>query len=485
MAVSARKIKAKELVTDLRSGMNDTEIMAKHTLTQEQLKHLKGQLVSKGLIEHNERSSNSIDTESIIAEIRKAAESGFYEPQPTQFSDKWLIAIGAAIIGLGMWGFLSYGEGGYVFLTSLIGGPFLIAGLWKTLRSALRSPDMDRLKPELIPHELARGTSKGQIIKGLIKIGWNRTAARQFVFQIDKALQSSPQWKLRTSRRYKKYMIAGGSAFIGGLALTAITFYEAAARDGGTIYVFWHAIAFGALAFLWGLIGWLKNRTSPSFPFNKSPDQKNGPAMNESLHKIKSRDLVEDLGSGLSDAEIMTKHSLSLEQMKQLIEQLVSKGFVPQNELNSREMHVRSENPKKPTEATAPVPTPEQTKRPSAIYKIVAWLNIIGALILGATVLWIVYKSPSIDHVLNLFSYYSVFIGLAILILFLIILVVGRLFKATSLKPFYLSACIFMLVAGGAHVALQIEKKESKSLQKSAPVQDTLGHSPALSRTTT
>ena len=30
MAVSARKIKAKELVTDLRSGMNDAEIMAKH-----------------------------------------------------------------------------------------------------------------------------------------------------------------------------------------------------------------------------------------------------------------------------------------------------------------------------------------------------------------------------------------------------------------------------------------------------------------------
>ncbi len=49
-----RKVKAREFVTDLRSGMDDDELTAKYSLTRDQFHKLLRMAVDSGLIEREE-----------------------------------------------------------------------------------------------------------------------------------------------------------------------------------------------------------------------------------------------------------------------------------------------------------------------------------------------------------------------------------------------------------------------------------------------
>lgn len=61
------------------------------------------------------------------------------------------------------------------------------------------------------------------------------------------------------AKRGRTRMWIGGLAVLGGGIATAAT-YSAAADGGGTYYVFWGAMVFGALLFLQGIVEYRKNR---------------------------------------------------------------------------------------------------------------------------------------------------------------------------------------------------------------------------------
>ncbi|MCL4553011.1 MAG: hypothetical protein M1305_05605, partial [Candidatus Marsarchaeota archaeon] len=94
-----------------------------------------------------------------------------------------------------------------------------------------------------IKAELAEGTAKGTLIRTLVKNGWDRQEAAQFVKQIAYELTTNPEDALLLIKRYKKYMLFGGTATIGGLV--AVLYGASGIPLAGIIFV------------LWGFVGWM------------------------------------------------------------------------------------------------------------------------------------------------------------------------------------------------------------------------------------
>jgi hypothetical protein len=65
------------------------------------------------------------------------------------------------------------------------------------------------------------------------------------------------EWQNVRSKKYKKHLILGLLWMIGGGTLTLVTYN--AASPGGTYFIFWGAIIWGAIDFIRGAVGWLRD----------------------------------------------------------------------------------------------------------------------------------------------------------------------------------------------------------------------------------
>lgn len=126
------------------------------------------------------------------------------------------------------------------------------------------SPEDQKALEELtkaIASELAEGKSQDSIAKELVKNNWPETKAKEFVAHIANALEQykqSPEGRSQLASAYAKHMIYGFLWAAGGIIVTAVS-YSAVAESGGTYVVAWGAVVFGAIEFLIGLVGYIKN----------------------------------------------------------------------------------------------------------------------------------------------------------------------------------------------------------------------------------
>jgi len=113
-----------------------------------------------------------------------------------------------------------------------------------------------------VAKELAEGKKKEEVTKKLLKQGWPKESANNFVENINQALErykNSPEGQRILASKYKRHMIYGVLWAVGGTAVTAATY--SAASSGGVYFVAWGAILFGIIDFFRGLFGWLKYRS--------------------------------------------------------------------------------------------------------------------------------------------------------------------------------------------------------------------------------
>jgi len=118
---------------------------------------------------------------------------------------------------------------------------------------------------QYVAQNLAEGKDKGGITKELVKLGWVKETAAQFVDNIEEELKiraeeykRTPEGRQVMAAQYKRHMLYGILWAAGGTAVTIAT-YEAAS-EGGWFIVAWGAIIFGIIDFFRGLFGWLKYR---------------------------------------------------------------------------------------------------------------------------------------------------------------------------------------------------------------------------------
>jgi hypothetical protein len=118
---------------------------------------------------------------------------------------------------------------------------------------------------QYVAQNLAAGKDKGGITKELVKLGWAKETAAQFVDNIEEELKRraeeykrTPEGRQAMAAQYKRHMLYGILWAAGGTAVTIAT-YEAAS-EGGWFIVAWGAIIFGIIDFFRGLFGWLKYR---------------------------------------------------------------------------------------------------------------------------------------------------------------------------------------------------------------------------------
>jgi hypothetical protein len=110
---------------------------------------------------------------------------------------------------------------------------------------------------------LAGGTKPQAVVKQLIKRGVPAEGARRLVAEASAALDAywkSPEGRQALGKRYRGRMIRGLLWAVGGLVVTAIT-YASASDKGGTYYIFWGAVLFGAIDFFAGFVGWLRHQS--------------------------------------------------------------------------------------------------------------------------------------------------------------------------------------------------------------------------------
>lgn len=118
---------------------------------------------------------------------------------------------------------------------------------------------------QYVAQNIAQGKDKGGITKELVKLGWPKETAAQFVDNIEEELKRraeeykrTPEGRQTMAAQYKRHMLYGILWAAGGTAVTIGT-YEAAS-EGGWYIVAWGAIIFGVIEFFRGLFGWLKYR---------------------------------------------------------------------------------------------------------------------------------------------------------------------------------------------------------------------------------
>lgn len=118
---------------------------------------------------------------------------------------------------------------------------------------------------QYVANSLTEGKGKGGITKTLVKQGWSKETAAQFVDDIEQEVnrraeeyRSTPEGRQTMARQYKRHMLYGILWAGGGVAVTIAT-YEAAS-EGGWFIVASGAIIFGIIDFFRGLFGWLKYR---------------------------------------------------------------------------------------------------------------------------------------------------------------------------------------------------------------------------------
>ncbi len=118
---------------------------------------------------------------------------------------------------------------------------------------------------QYVTQNLVEGKDKRGITKELVKLGWPKETAAQFIDSHEEELKRraeeykrTPEGRQAMAAQYKRHMLYGILWAAGGTAVTIAT-YEAAS-EGGWFIVAWGAIIFGIIDFFRGLFGWLKYR---------------------------------------------------------------------------------------------------------------------------------------------------------------------------------------------------------------------------------
>lgn len=116
---------------------------------------------------------------------------------------------------------------------------------------------------EAVTRSLASGQSPQAVARQLIKRGIPPEPANRLVAEAAAAVdifRKSPEGRKALMKRYQGRMIRGLLWALGGLLVTAITYSMASGR-GGTYYIFWGAVLFGAIDFFGGFLGWLRHQS--------------------------------------------------------------------------------------------------------------------------------------------------------------------------------------------------------------------------------
>jgi hypothetical protein len=112
-----------------------------------------------------------------------------------------------------------------------------------------------------VAKEIGRGIKIQQIVKALNKLGFTDDDALNFIGRVQKDIEQyreSPEAKRIMAEKYQKVMLSGVLWFFGGLLFTGITYGVASSNGGGTYFITWGAMLFGAYDFIRGLFGWIK-----------------------------------------------------------------------------------------------------------------------------------------------------------------------------------------------------------------------------------
>ena len=124
-------------------------------------------------------------------------------------------------------------------------------------------------------NQLASGKSKNTVVAELVAVGWSEEWAPTFVNKVEAEMNraqdqltlnarsfneymQSPEVEAEREGKYAKHILFGALWAGGGAAFTLATF--SAAEPGGTVFIAWGAIGFGALEFLYGLFGSIANQ---------------------------------------------------------------------------------------------------------------------------------------------------------------------------------------------------------------------------------
>jgi hypothetical protein len=115
---------------------------------------------------------------------------------------------------------------------------------------------------EAVARMLTRGDSKDKIVKKLVKRGWLKQKAVEFVDDVGRRINEilgSPEERRELAQEYGQQVFHGFLWMAGGVAITVITYAYASSNPGGGIYVVaWGAILFGLIKAIRGLIGGIK-----------------------------------------------------------------------------------------------------------------------------------------------------------------------------------------------------------------------------------
>jgi hypothetical protein len=103
-----------------------------------------------------------------------------------------------------------------------------------------------------IKAELAEGTAKGTLIRTLVKNGWDRQEASQFVGQVAHEMTINPDDVKVVISRYKKFLLCGGTVTIVGIIAVATRVPK--------IDMWGHYLLLGSIFAVWGLVGCLVHR---------------------------------------------------------------------------------------------------------------------------------------------------------------------------------------------------------------------------------
>ena len=116
---------------------------------------------------------------------------------------------------------------------------------------------------EAVVRSLASGQRPQAVAKQLTRRGVPPDTASQLVAQASGALlayRRSPEGRTAVMKRYRGRMVRGLAWAVGGLLVTAVT-YAMASGKGGSYYIFWGAVLFGAIDFFAGFVGWLRHQS--------------------------------------------------------------------------------------------------------------------------------------------------------------------------------------------------------------------------------
>jgi len=105
--------------------------------------------------------------------------------------------------------------------------------------------------PEMVVQRLVEGKNTKNIVKELVKGGWSKESATQFVISTEQQFKQSPEGRQVLASKHKRGMIYGLLWVAGGTIATVAT-------EGQ--WLFWGAILFGMFDFFRSFFGWAKYR---------------------------------------------------------------------------------------------------------------------------------------------------------------------------------------------------------------------------------